>query len=89
MLLSRQSATAKVGNVVEQCEVPRRKRTMENWTKENRKLWECYIRSKPKKRVIERECMRSGSRKHSVGEDSIEAAESDGTNEGEELQERI
>ena len=29
----------------------KRKRTKDSWTKEeNRKLWECYLRSKPKKR---------------------------------------
>ena len=54
-LLGRQSATAKVDNEVREkinvSEVPRRKRTKHSWTKEeNRKLWECYLRSKPKKR---------------------------------------
>ena len=54
-LLSRQSTTAKVGNEVREknsvSEVPRRKITNDSWTKdENRKLWECYLQSKPKKR---------------------------------------
>ena len=51
----RQSATANVDNEVREknsvSEVPRRKITKESLTKEeNRKLWECYLRSKPKKR---------------------------------------
>ena len=54
-LLGRQSASAKVGNEVREknsvSQVPRRKIIKDNWTKkENRKLWECYLRSKPKKR---------------------------------------
>ena len=54
-LLDRQSASAKVGNKVREksslSEAPRRKRTKESWTKDNnRKLWECYLRSKPKKK---------------------------------------
>ena len=47
-LLSRQSATAKVGNELRKnssvSEVPRMKRPTNNWTKGvNRKLWECYL----------------------------------------------
>ena len=54
-LLGRQSTTAKVGNEVRGekgvSELPKRKGTRDNWTKEeNRKLWECYLRSKPDER---------------------------------------
>ena len=54
-LLGRQSATAMVGTEVGEersvSELPRRKRTKNNWTKEeNKKVWECYLRSKPQER---------------------------------------
>ena len=67
-LLSRQSATAKVGNEVREkssgSEVPWRKRTKDSCAKEeNRKLWECYLRSKPKKKRDYRKRMH-GSWKH-------------------------
>ena len=53
-LFGRQSAT-KVGNEVREnnivSDVPSWKQAKENWTKEEkRKLWKCYLRSKPKKR---------------------------------------
>ena len=54
-LLGGKSTTGKVGNQVREkssvSEVPRRKSTQDKWTKEeNRKLSECYLQSKPKKR---------------------------------------
>ena len=52
-LLGRQSVTATLQNDVRErsCGNARRKRNKNKWTKEeNRKVWECYLRSKPEER---------------------------------------
>ena len=55
-LLGGQSTTAKVDNDVREersvGEMPRWKRTKDNWTKENRRLLESYLRSKPKEKGL-------------------------------------